>query len=185
MITATQLIPYNPSGDEELKRLKQQFAKLRQERVPLYLTLDEFDQILHWKLRGQYARQRERRKANTDEVVRTITKAALSLTVPDEDYEIELRFGILCALRGVSVPVASAILALVFPEKYAVIDFRVWRQVFDEERTTFSVSDYKRYLHEIQRLAHELGWQVQEVDFAIWEYDRRNSWKPTINRATS
>lgn len=90
----------------------------------------------------------------------------------------------MCASR-VSVPVASAILALVFPEKYAVIDFRVWRQVFDEERTTFSVSDYKRYLHEIQRLAHELGWQVQEVDFAIWEYDRRNSWKPTINRATS
>jgi 2C-methyl-D-erythritol 2,4-cyclodiphosphate synthase len=75
----------------------------------------------------------------------------------------------------VGVPVASAILALVFPEKYSVIDFRGWRQVFGEERTTFSVSDYRRYLTEIQKLAQELGWIVQEVDLAIWEYDRINS----------
>lgn len=174
MITAPQLIPYKTSSPDyaETERLKAQFARLRQARVPLYLTLEEFEKILCWKLGGQYGRQRERRKVNTDAVIRTVTTAALSLTHPDDEYETELRLGILCTLRGVGVPVASAILALVFPERYAVIDFRGWRQVFDEERTTFSIPDYKRYLREIRRLALELAWSVQEVDLAIWEYDR-------------
>jgi len=185
MITATQLIPYRTSSDDYglTEHLKGQFAKLRLERTPLYLTLDEFDEILRWKLRGQYGRQREWRKANTDDVIRTVTTAALSLTHPDGDYETELRIGILCTLRGVGVPVASAILALVFPERYAVIDFRGWRQIFGEERTTLSVSNYKRYLCEIRRLALELGWPVQEVDLAIWEYDRVNGGKSTATEA--
>lgn len=149
--------------------------RLHQERQPFYLTAAEFDKILKWKLRGQYGRQRERRKANTEDVIRTVTRTALTITHPDKEHEIELRVGILCAISGVSVPVASAVLALVFPEKYAVIDFRGWRQVFGKEKTTFSIPDYKRYLREIQRLADELGWPAQKVDLAIWEYDRANS----------
>lgn len=183
MIRATELIPYRTSSEDYdlTERLKAKFARLRSERHPLYLTSEEFDEILHWKLRDQYRRQAERRKVNTKDVIRTVTGAALSITHPDEDYEIELRLGILCCLRGVGVPVASAILALVFPEKYAVIDFRGWRQIFNEERSTFSISDYKRYLREIKRLAAELGWSVQEVDLAIWEYDRVNGGKCTLD----
>ena len=185
MIAATQLVPYRTSSDDYglTEDLKAQFARLRDERHPLYLTSEEFDKILHWKLRGQYGRQQERRRANTEEVIRTVTGAALSIIHPDEDYETELRLNILCSIRGVGVPVASAILALVFPEKYAVIDFRGWRQIFDEERTTFSIPDYKRYLREIKRLAVELGWPVQEVDLAIWEYDRVNGKKFVANTA--
>lgn len=180
MIVATQLIPHRTSSDDYgfTERLKAQFARLRCERRPPYLTSEEFDEILRWKLRGQYGRQRERRRANTEDLLQTVTGAALSITHCDEDYETELRLNILCSIRGVGVPVASAILALVFPEKYAVIDFRGWRQIFGEVRTTFSISDYKRYLCEIKRLAVELGWPVQEVDLAIWEYDRVNGGKP-------
>ncbi len=185
MIRATQLIPYRRSSDDYglTERLKAEFTRLRRERHPLYLTSEELDEILHWKLRGQYGRQKERRKANTEDVIQTITGAALSITHPDEDYETELRLGILCCLRGVGVPVASAILALAFPERYAVIDFRGWRQIFGEERTTFSISDYKRYLREVKRLAGELGWPVQEVDLAIWEYDRVSDGKSVLNKA--
>jgi hypothetical protein len=184
MITAVQLIPHRTSSDDYTltEHLKVHFAQMKQERRPMYLTLDELDRVLQWKLRGQHGRQRERRKANTEDVIRVVTGAALSIEHPDEDYEIELRLGILCTLRGVGVPVASAILALVFPERYAVIDFRGWRQVFGEERTTFSVSDYKRYLREIRRLSLELGWPVQEVDLAIWEYDRINGRKSAASK---
>jgi len=147
----------------------------------MYLTLDEFDRVLQWKLRSQYGRNRVIRKANTEDVIRVVTEAALSIEHPDKDYEIELRFGILCMFRGVGVPVASAILALVFPERYAVIDFRDWRQVIGEERAVFSVADYKRYLREIRNLAQELQWPVQEVDLAIWEYDRINGRKSVAN----
>lgn len=108
MITVAELIPYRTSSDDYdlTEYLKGQFAKLRQERVPLYLTLAEFDEILRWKLHGQYGRQQERRKVNTDDLIRTVTTAALSLNHPDDDYEIDLRLGILCTLRGVGVSVA-------------------------------------------------------------------------------
>ena len=170
MITSQQLAPNRYSGDDcdPTERLKAEFGQARKERRPMYLTMDEFDRILHWKLRQQYGRQKARRAANSEQVVRAITETALNIAHPDPDYEVELRLGVLCALRGVDVPVASAVLALVFPEKYAVVDFRNWRQVFDQERDVFSVPDYKRYLCRIRVLAEELGWLPQEVDLAIW-----------------
>ena len=175
LITQQQIESLRTSSDDFCitQRLKSKFARLRVERCPFFLTAAEFNQILKWKLRSQYGRQRARRTANTDEVIRAITGFALTITHEDKDYELELRLGMLCTLRGVGVPVASAVLALVFPDKYTVIDFRGWRQVFEEERSAFSISQYKRYLCKVRRLAQELNWLVQEVDLAIWEYDRR------------
>lgn len=177
MITAEQITPYRTANSDfaETMMLKEKFAELRVARRPFMLTKREFDEIIKWKLRGQYVRQRGLREANTEGLIRAVTAFALTLKHADWDYELELRLGILSTLRGVGVPVASAVLGLVFPETYAVIDGRGWRQVFGEEQATFSISDYKRYLLEVQRLAQELDWQVQEVDLALWEYDRQVS----------
>ncbi len=176
MIAASQIAHLRTSSDDfsGTERLKAKFAQLRAERRPFFLTKTEFDEILKWKLRQQYGRQRHLRQKNTDELVRAVTGLALTITHDDKDYELKLRVDILSALRGVGVPVASAVLALVYPDEYAVIDFRGWRQVFDEERTSFGVSHYKQYLQEMRRLSQELGWPVQEVDLAVWEYDRRH-----------
>jgi len=177
MITAAQIAPLRTAAVdyEETRRLKEKLARVRRERQPLYLTAAEFEETLQWKLGQQIGRQRKRRSANTEEIIRAVTGLALTIAHSDKEYELELRMGILCSLRGVAVPVASAVLALVFPEEYAVIDFRGWWQVFGEGETVFSIPKYKRYLREVRRLADELGWPVQEVDHAIWEYDRRNS----------
>jgi thermostable 8-oxoguanine DNA glycosylase len=175
MITAAQISPFYKKASENYaaaESLKARLAQLLKERQPFYLTSAEFEEILRWKLRGQFGRQQEKRTVNTEEVVRLITSLALAITHADKEYELELRMNILCALRGVGVPVASAILALVYPDEYAVIDFRVWRQVFDEDRKTFLIGDYKRYMQVIRQLANELGWSVQQVDVAVWEYDR-------------
>jgi len=114
------------------------------------------------------------RSKNTEDIIRDITCLAFNISHEDEDYELELRLRLLTALRGVEIPVASAVLALCYPEQYAVIDFRVWRQIFGVEKRNFSINDYKRYLKEIKRLAAELGWLPQEVDLVIWEYDRQS-----------
>jgi hypothetical protein len=178
VITPAQIAPFRKKeiDYDETEQLKAKFAKLRRERRLMYLTAEEFDEILRWKLIQQYGRGRALRAANTDDVVRAVTGTALTITHADEDYEIELRVGILCTLRGVGVPVASAVLALIYPEKYAVIDFSGWRQVFGRDRRMFSIADYEAYLFEIRKLTDKLGWPVQEVDHAIWEYDnKRNS----------
>jgi hypothetical protein len=84
------------------------------------------------------------------------------------------RAGLLCCMRGIGVPIASAILTVVYPDRYGVIDFRGWRQLFGEEQRVFSVADYVRYLARVRALAVQLpGWTVQETDEAIWDYDRR------------
>ncbi len=175
MITAAQLVPLRSviDDDQETEQLKASLARFRRGESPRCLTATEFEDILRWKLRSQIGRQRQIRAANTNETIGAVTGLALTINHPDKDYELELRIGILCVLRGVSVPVASAVLALTFPEEYAVIDFRVWRQVFGKERTTFSVGDYKRYMSALRPLAAELGWSVQAVDLAIWEFDRK------------
>lgn len=182
MITATEIAALRSRATDfgETAELKARLAELRRQRQPLCLTASEFEEILHWKLDQQIGRQRALRAANTDELVRAVTGLALTIAHDDKSYEHELRVSILCSLRGVSVPVASAVLALVFPEEYAVIDYRGWRQVSGEHRTAFSVPDYKKYMREIRRLAAELNWLPQEVDHAIWEYDRRQ--QPQISR---
>lgn len=172
-INVQQLRAVGRVSDPETQELLNRLAAVRASRRPLCLTAGEFDDILRWKLKSQYGRQEVRRQANTPDVIEAVTGAAFSIAHPDFDYEMELRVGILCALRGVAVPVASAILALVFPEDYGVIDFRVWRQVFGQGGSSFAISDYKRYLSAIRPLAQELDWTVQEVDLAIWELDRQ------------
>jgi thermostable 8-oxoguanine DNA glycosylase len=173
MVTASQIRGYRRKSDDYklTQELKAKFAKLRAERDPFFLTLCEFEKILKWKLGKQYGRQEALRKANTEEMIKAATGAAFGVSCGNKDYETELRLALLCTLRGVGVPVASAVLALVLPEEYAVIDFRGWWQVFGEKRQAFSVSDYTRYLEKLRPLAGELGWAIQEVDLAIWAYD--------------
>lgn len=177
MITANDIkMLYRKEVDiDKTERLKAKLGRMRSKRKRLYLTRSEFERILEWKLGQQVGRQRDLRKANTEAIIKSVTGLALTITHPDPDYQLELRIDILCALRGVAVPIASAVLALVYPEEYAVIDYRNWRQIFDETKDVFSTADYKRYMTKIRELASELGWQVQEVDHAIWKYDRRKT----------
>lgn len=175
MVSIDQIKPlrFGTIDQKETEILKANLAKLRGERSPMYLTLAELDPILQWKLGSQRGRTKKWWSLNTDQLVREITSLALNLHHDDSDYKLELRIGILTSMRGIGVPVASAILALIYPDEYAVIDFRVWRQLFDEEKTVFYIPDYRRYMRVLLPLAEALGWPVQEVDHAIWEYDRR------------
>ena len=65
---------------------------------------------------------------------------------------------------------ASAILALCYPKTYAPLDSRVWRALFDEQRSGFEPADYARFLARVNELAAEVKaldpkgrWSVQLV----------------------
>jgi thermostable 8-oxoguanine DNA glycosylase len=147
------------------------FRKLKTDRNPLYLDLSDLEKVLTWKLRRQYWRQFLMRKKNTDEIIQKITKLAFEIEHDDKDYETELKINILRSLDGVEVPIASAILALVHPDKYAVIDFRVWRQIFNEKKSSYTTNDYLKYLRFINELCIKFELHPQLIDMAIWQYD--------------
>jgi hypothetical protein len=157
----------------ETEALKAELRKRRGERKPYFLTGDELDRIFHWKLRSQYGRTQHLLARNSDAAYRAVTEAVFKIAGPDNDYETRVRLALLCALPGVGVPVASAVLALTDPERYCVIDFRGWRTLFDEERASFTIGDFLRYRAKVAQIATALGWSVQETDLAIWEYDNR------------
>ena len=117
-------------------RLKISLARLKTTRRPFFLGASDVQPILHWKLGNQYGRVRARLAVNTDAQYREATRAAFAIAHPtDPDRETMLRVAALTELGGVGIGIASAILALVDPEHYCVVDFRGWRAVFGEMRS--------------------------------------------------
>jgi thermostable 8-oxoguanine DNA glycosylase len=110
-------------------------------------------------------------------LIRTITQSAFAIENNDKDYETAQRLKMLCNLHGVQVPVASAIMTLCYPDKYCVIDFRGWRQVYGEikEYTNYSTKEYTEYHSRIKQTAAKFGITPQEIDMAIWQYDIENT----------
>ncbi len=158
---------------EETKRLIAKLEGLKRTRTPFYLSFDDFDEILHWKLRRQYSRQKRNFQLNTDESVRKITTSAFSVSGADDRDTIRFLLKALVVLHGVQIPVASAIMTLCFPEKYCVIDFRGWRQVYGKVKKygNYSIREYFDYWSKITYVALKFGVTPQEVDMALWQLD--------------
>lgn len=158
---------------KETKRLTQKFHRLKTDRKPFYITLEELNDILKWKLRKQFERQGKGRELNSNENVCVITKAAFAITHTDKDFETILKLKLLSTLTGVEVRVASAILTLCFPKQYAVIDFKNWQQIYKsaQRKTNYSPNDYIEYLKIIRQLAKKYDVTPQEIDIAIWQKD--------------
>lgn len=161
---------------EETKRLITKLDVLKKTRTPYYLNVNDLDEIFHWKLRRQYYRQIWNIKENTDDSIKTITKAAFSVSSKDEKKVIELMLRTLIKLHGVQTPVASAIMTLSYPDRYCVIDYRGWRQVYGEDKKyqNYSVKEYLDYWSKITNVAKKFGVTPQQVDMATWQYDIEN-----------
>lgn len=178
MLEPEDLINYRDKAKDyaRTQELKKYFKNIREKRDPFYLNLNDLDKIIQWKLLTQYNRQKDKRSLEiTEKFTQKFTELAFNISHPDEEYETYLKIKTLMIPRGIGIGIASAILALCFPEKYAVIDFRTWRQVFSEERDAYTINQYLKYLKKIKKIAIDLGWQPQEVDFAIWAYDKEKN----------
>lgn len=85
-----------------------------------YLTRDEFLKIAMWKS----PRPKKHYLANSEEEIISISKKVLSTDF--EKRKIEL----LDSLKGVRIPTASAVLTLIDPKNYGMIDIRVWNVLY-------------------------------------------------------
>src|SRR5262249_4919436 len=94
--------------------------ELRQARVRGYLTRQELEKVCRWKS----ARAIHLVKRNSATRVRAATRQALATR------RERPRLQALRTLDGVDVPMASAILMLLNPRRYGVIDIRVWQLLY-------------------------------------------------------
>lgn len=191
-ITHDELRSHHGTADDEAltRELMAHFARVLPGRSPAYLTLEEFDRVAHWKLRGQYGRTARHFARLTEERVRECTAAMLAL---DGDDPVEVAVervkcigyeGSPYKMHGVHIRVASAVAALTDPARCCVIDFRGWRAVFGDVPCSYTPNQYRVYAATITRLAGELGWGVAETDIAAWAFDaaRSASRRPPVCR---
>lgn len=107
-------------------------------------------------------------------MVREITELVFKIEANDKEDNDKLRVNLLCCLFGINVPTASAILALVYPKNYAIIDRKNLRFLYptknaDHKKRTFTIAQYLNYLSDIRGFAKEYRLDPQIIDMAIWE----------------
>lgn len=167
---AKTLFLFKISSDDYLKteRLKFNIKDVLASRASPYLTATELDLIIKWKLDKQYHRSKDQRSVNIDDVVIPITKACFAVSAYNKDYQTELRLKLLCSMKGVAIPLASSVLALCFPEDYVIIDSVLWREIYGEEKTSFTVSDYLRFVSFFKTLSKYTKLSLQETEHLLW-----------------
>ncbi len=134
-------------------------------------TLANLEAIVRWKSERlvQYL------IGNSNEKIRRVLAVAAS---PETSTELAVRA--LLELHGVDLPVASAILAAIFPEQYTVLDFRALEAL---GHARHDVHFYEEYLAFCKRLAESNIVKPQDelpaptplrtIDRALWEWSRK------------
>jgi hypothetical protein len=143
---------------------------LRAARRRGYLTLCELEAVCRWKS----ARAIRFVRGNPRRAVRRAT--SLALEAGDE----ERRASALLELRGVSLPMASAILTLLDPRRYGVIDIRVWQLLHrggyvsgSRSGAGLRLTHWLQFLAIVRRLSARLGLTARQVERALFEAHRR------------
>lgn len=87
---------------------------------------------------------------------------------------------LLTSLKGVSVPTASAILTLIDPERYGVLDIRVWQLLFAIDSVSrnprgrgFTFTQWHQYLGELRHYAREFAVSARAVELTLFKYHRK------------
>ena len=136
-------------------------------------TLANLEAIVRWKSE----RVVHYLIANSNEKIKQVLSAAAA---PGASTETAVKA--LLELHGVDIPVASAILAAIYPERYTVLDFRALEAL---GHARHDVRFYEEYVEFCKRLAESNIVQPQSnlpaptplraLDRALWEWSRIHS----------
>lgn len=138
---------------------------LKQVKARGFLNSNELEEICRWKS----PRAIHHIRSNTPSTIRKITAAAFATR--SERNKIEL----LTTLRGVSLPMASAILTLVNPKRYGVIDIRVWQLLFSlgtvntkPKGVNFGFNEWFRLLSILRYFSAKYGTSARNIEYTIF-----------------
>ncbi len=135
-----------------------------------YMTKEEFMQVCMWKS----PRPKQKYLSNSEEHIREATKMIFLTNLE------EIRAGLLQSLEGVSIPVASAILTLIDPTIYGVIDIRVWQVLYlygeiknKPSGQGFNIQDWKEYLSILRKYAYQFQMKVRDIEIILFFHHRK------------
>jgi len=135
-----------------------------------HLTKGELHAVCRWKS----VRAQPLVLSNNHHQIREATSIALS------SREERKRLTALTSLRGVGTPMASAILMLLEPDRYAVIDIRVWQVLRkrkavkgNEAGTNFTFRQWAAFLRVVRRLAAEMQVSARDVERTLFKIHQR------------
>jgi len=144
--------------------------KLRPARRRRYLTPGELEAVCRWKS----ARAIRHIRANSRWRVRSATHRALATRSERQWLEV------LRTLQGVSVPMASAILTLLDPRRYGVIDIRVWQLLYKlgvvgqkPSGTGFNFNNWYRFLTIMRYFARKLDVNARDIERTLFVVHRK------------
>src|SRR5215467_6446022 len=173
------LLKHHLSTEEDPKTAAL-IRELKQARVRGYLTRKELEKVCSWKS----ARAIHLIKRNSSARVRTATQ--LALATRSERRRVEA----LMTLDGVSVPMASAILTLLDPRRYGVLDIRVWQLLYAMGAVTkkpsgvgFDFNNWHQFLMIIRYLAKNLHVDARDIERSLFLAHRAYQ-AGTLYRAT-
>jgi hypothetical protein len=78
-------------------------------------------------------------------------------------------------MRGVAMPLASAVLSMCFPKEFVVIDSLLWRSIFGRDKNSFSMGDYFRFLDFFSVLSEMCGLSLHDTEHLLWIYEQKNT----------
>lgn len=143
--------------------------KLRPARTRRYLTPGELEAVCRWKS----ARAIRQIRANSPWRVRSATRRALATRGERQ------RLQLLRTLQGVSVPMASAILTLLDPRRYGVIDIRVWQLLYSlgvvrqkPSGTGFNFNNWYRFLMIVRHFSRKLRVNARDIERTLFVVHR-------------
>lgn len=151
------------------------------------ISVDELRKISQWKLQG--GRNDSHIERNSDHEVERRSRAALEAS---NDVEA---INELTELSGVGVPVASTVLTVADPSRYAIVDYRAFRGlaaakprlVEPDEYTTLATflghfrryldapESYAFYVENVRELAEAEDLSPRQVDMALWAFDKKKT----------
>ena len=164
--TLAELLASEPIVDEDPKAAKiiRRLTHVKRDRE---LSRGEFLDICYWKS-PRSIRKCER---NSAKQVETITLKVFA--TKSERTRLEL----LTSLQGVSIPTASAILALTNPKRYGVIDIRVWQLLYALKSVSsrpsgvgFTFSHWYHYLRILRHHASRLKVSVRRLELTLFQF---------------
>lgn len=128
---------------------------------------DNLQVIFHWKTGG---RGISRLRRNTDEEIADALQLAVRAAADRSAVAV------LCGLNGVEVPVASAILTAINPERFTIIDFRALESLGITDRQAYYTIDFFiDYLRFCRRLANECRVGLRTLDRALWHWSKEKA----------